>query len=803
MITCCPSPISVTCLSVPPTIRYPFSQLPPTDNRDNGHPGARRVRPWDMPRRYSPSQSRESQFSSSSFTSIASSPIRCRPPALIRRRQPLSSDDPAGDETTTRQHDQVKIAPQCSRIISFGPSPTARGEQTWKGKIPGLRGLCADQCVYPEIEHEGSIASSRSYIRALQKRVQELEEKEKHLELAVQGQGRDAFAATTPVHDDSWRKRSSSPSVVSERLARPSRLDQQHLPPIHVDSGYPLPSFPAGAGSLPMVHEPASYYSRAHHPMGASPPLTDDLEEPSTAKASSFGSYSSNVKAALMLDKIVLPSADLMDELLAEYFNNDWITMPVVHRPSFYQRYHRLIAVANSRYRRDIPLQEATELAATYSLLLGMLAIGQLAKSPITESIAMHASHAREFHQQAKPLLVVDLLSVASLPVVQALVIHARFLRRMGAAQESWMLTGMAHRLAEGLMLHVDLPGKMQADREERRRTWCACAMLIRMQNSPGSQTNPSFGTLPQEVDDEYLETCPHSPDRAQPCDVPSRLAFFNQSLKLSDQVLRPVHDYYFGQNLTCNNKESISDILSTALKLDCELEGWQAALPEHLRVKFPCTQPEAVFRRQATLLRMRYLEAKALIPRAAIIKIVGSHASQPSSLIARSMLSGLFESCYAASVELEDIMGRERRLMTLDGPPESQSAIALSIAGLTLTVLAQHPLFRDMATSPIPVTDEARRCLATAKQYMNSTHPLAERFVHALETALQPPSRSASPRGVLDPALEPKTVGPVLSNLTDTPGAAGMAMLEAWYLRKQDLAPGHGLPVTEIVSLW
>jgi hypothetical protein len=29
------------------------------------------------------------------------------------------------------------------------------------------------------------------------------------------------------------------------------------------------------------------------------------------------------------------------------------------------------------------------------------------------------------------------------------------------------------------------------------------------------------------------------------------------------------------------------------------------------------------------------------------------------------------------------------------------------------------------------------------------------------------------------------------------------MALLEAWYLKRQELASGYGLPVTEIVSLW
>ena len=70
--------------------------------------------------------------------------------------------------------------------------------------------------------------------------------------------------------------------------------------------------------------------------------------------------------------------------------------------------------------------------------------------------------------------------------------------------------------------------------------------------------------------------------------------------------VLQPVQDVYFNQK--AGNKQFISEILGTALNLDCVLEEWQAALPEHLRLKFPCTQTEAVFRRQATLLRMRYV---------------------------------------------------------------------------------------------------------------------------------------------------------------------------------------------------
>ena len=101
----------------------------------------------------------------------------------------------------------------------------------------------------------------------------------------------------------------------------------------------------------------------------------------------------------------------------------------------------------------------------------------------------------------------------------------------------------------------------------------------------------------------------------------------------------------------------------------------------------------------------------------------------------------------------------------------------------MTLTILVQHPLFRETITNTVLITDEARRCLATAKQYIstNTNNPLSERFVHALESALQP----SSPRDALD----------------QTP--AEMTLLEAWYMKRQDLVSACGMPVTEIVSLW
>ncbi|KAH7159812.1 fungal-specific transcription factor domain-containing protein [Dactylonectria estremocensis] len=660
------------------------------------------------------------------------------------------------------------------------------------------RGLSAGQCVYPEIEHEGSIASSRSYIRVLQKRVQELEAKEQQLTLAARNQH--ALAGSSPSQDDAWSKPFGSPGPVTLQTKTTETVDHS-IPAIPSTEVH---AFASGSGSIPMAHD---YYAQQPAQMATSPPLTDDLEDVSPIK-SSFGSYSTNVKAALMLEKIALPPPELMDDLLAEYFDLDWITMPVVHRQSFVQRYHRLIAVANSRYRRDIPLAEATELATTFCLLLGMLAVGQLSKpghgSPVTTTETLAAT---EFHEQARALLFADLIATPSLPVVQALVVHARFLRRSGSLQESWVMAGLAHRLAEGLLLHLDLPVKSLAEREERRRTWCSCVLLIRMQSvahgGKSTTTSPSFGILPAEVDDEQLETALDL-DRIQSPETPSWISFFVHTLKLSDAVLQPIQLLYFDKQ-THEKEASVGDILSTTLRLDEALQDWHAALPSHLLVDPNSLQNQLGQRRQALLLYMRYLETKALLSRATIMKLAQRQPARPLTAMSKSLIGGIVEACCIASTELMDLLCRERELVMLAGIPSSQIVISLCVAGMTLNMLLKMPTFSDLIRTPATYADETRRCLSLSKQFYICRHQMAEKYIQVFEMAVQP--RLAASPGLMDPALEAKILpslsGEPTKNASET-GVLEMSMLDAWHLgRPELLASIGGFSISEIVSLW
>lgn len=62
------------------------------------------------------------------------------------------------------------------------------------------------------------------------------------------------------------------------------------------------------------------------------------------------------------------------------------------------------------------------------------------------------------------------------------------------------------------------------------------------------------------------------------------------------------------------------------------------------------------------------------MLSRIAMVKLVKSFDGNPVSTVAMSMISGLFEACYASSVALVDIMATERRLVAVSGPPESHT---------------------------------------------------------------------------------------------------------------------------------
>lgn len=134
---------------------------------------------------------------------------------------------------------------------------------------------------------------------------------------------------------------------------------------------------------------------------------------------------------------------------------------------------------------------------------------------------------------------------------------------------------------------------------------WFADLGVYRMQGvayGKPSSTAPEFGPFPQEVDDEYLESQTRNLDRTQPPEAPSSISFFVYSLRLSDNIVQPIQALFFDKQEN-EKKETATEILSTTLKLDAELQGWWDSLPRHLQL---AGQSHTVFGRQVALMRIR-----------------------------------------------------------------------------------------------------------------------------------------------------------------------------------------------------
>ena len=201
---------------------------------------------------------------------------------------------------------------------------------------------------------------------------------------------------------------------------------------------------------------------------------------------------------------------------------------------------------------------------------------------------------------------------------------------------------------------------------------------ILRMQTvyNKAASSCPEFGTLPQEVDDEYLESQIRNLDRTQPPETPSTVSFFTHSLRLSDTVLQPIQSTYFDNQ---SGKHATADVLSTALKLDSELQQWYDGLPKHLQIlqlDSVSAQRHSVFSRQAILLRIRYLETKALLSRATIMTLAKDVTGTPMKGLTKVLLAGVIDSCYSASRDLMECVSYQNELLATAGVPESQVII-------------------------------------------------------------------------------------------------------------------------------
>lgn len=171
---------------------------------------------------------------------------------------------------------------------------------------------------------------------------------------------------------------------------------------------------------------------------------------------------------------MVVPKRAVADDLLECYERYYFPLFPILHMPAFRQRYARLWEPRRKSQDEDLALQ-----ATFYATLNIVFALGCLNNSKVEPSLKLRTSDS--FYRRARVILPLDALDVASLEVVQYLLLTTNYLTYTKYSSRSWNTLGMAIRIAQTLRLHVDAESSSnQLKREMGRRVWYHCVTLER-----------------------------------------------------------------------------------------------------------------------------------------------------------------------------------------------------------------------------------------------------------------------------------------------------------------------------------
>lgn len=209
---------------------------------------------------------------------------------------------------------------------------------------------------------------------------------------------------------------------------------------------------------------------------------------------------SSGCSHSLKMDSAVfgmtIPPRDEADDLVENYWRWTHSLYPLIHRPSFEERY-RMIWYPQTeprRLRTEAPASTAVGIYTSmgdrlfYCMLNSVFALGALFSPRMDHKDRDQLS--RSLYERAKKLMDLDMLAAGSLALVQTLLLMGQYLQSTEMSSTCWNIVGLAVRVAQNIGLHHDpkncnqscCPAQTldQTEMEMRRRAWAGCVLLDR-----------------------------------------------------------------------------------------------------------------------------------------------------------------------------------------------------------------------------------------------------------------------------------------------------------------------------------
>ncbi|KAJ7664977.1 fungal-specific transcription factor domain-containing protein [Mycena rosella] len=271
----------------------------------------------------------------------------------------------------------------------------------------------------------------------------------------------------------------------------------------------------------------------------------------------------------------VFPPPDLLLALVNLYFVNTHLYMPLLHRPTFER------TLAASTHLRD------AKFGATVLLVCAIGA--RFSDDPRAFDPAAPLACGWEYFSQV-PTAVEHMFVPPTLYDLQRYCLSIQFLDG-STPQANWSLIGIGLRITQEVGAHRRQAGPPSVAGELWKRAFWVLVAYDRLVSCtlgrPTAMQSDDFDAdLPMECDDEYWEAANPAEAFRQPPGVPSRVAFFNAFLRLSN-----ILDYSLGVLYTMNKGKGKLLAVRAAnweealvAELDSALNKWVDAIPAHLR---------------------------------------------------------------------------------------------------------------------------------------------------------------------------------------------------------------------------
>ncbi|KAF8897300.1 fungal-specific transcription factor domain-containing protein [Infundibulicybe gibba] len=280
-------------------------------------------------------------------------------------------------------------------------------------------------------------------------------------------------------------------------------------------------------------------------------------------------------------EEVEYPERDLADKLVEAYFARFHFLMPVVDKPSFLQRYHKIM---DNKHDHEYARTETAYLSLIFAVFACAAPMVQDARLTTGDRLD-DGGIGMVYYERA---LILQYISHANTQIahVQCFLLMSSFLCSINCLPQAWILIGQAVRTGQDLGLHRS-PRRLNItpiEKETRRKVWWGVYSLDRMLalalgRPLGINDSDCDVELPVDVDDEnlpeYFTGAPMS--QRQPSLMKGSIAL-TKLYEIGGRVLRQVYALEnCRDHLEPERKVELQRIVES---LDNELTKWCDDLP-------------------------------------------------------------------------------------------------------------------------------------------------------------------------------------------------------------------------------